>query len=378
MYVGLILFVLLLLFYYIYLLTISPKSEPFINYISNENVVIQVYQEILQRLPSQKELVQKTRSLNDGIITECILRQQLIDSDEYSRAMKIQSNNVKPELERIISDRKLLGQIAILYNNIRNKTLPPKMGLPLKDIFIHLNYNIPALTEVFKDPAYTYFETDVTNALMDKEEMLNLFDETFPTISAKRTSYKPTDSCPGIGDNKGPGASSTTLTQQSVVLPTPTTTQSSEKSKSQQLGTSIDGLSKEQLKKLKESSLDPQLQAILMSALAEFDKDGVAKKYPTLADSSSKTVIATQPTIRLYEPTHEGDMVLRPEYSWSVPAQRTPVCTTLGLKQHIEPVVMNSTLMNGTNLEEATSGTSVGSIMPKFDYRNYVEIPLKK
>jgi len=118
------------------------------------------------------------------MITECILRQQLIDSDEYSRAMKIQSNNVKPELERIISDRKLLGQIAILYNNIRNKTLPPKMGLPLKDIFIHLNYNIPALTKVFKDPAYTYFETDVTNALMDKEEMLNLFDETFPTISA--------------------------------------------------------------------------------------------------------------------------------------------------------------------------------------------------
>jgi len=193
-----------------------------------------------------------------------------------------------------------------------------------------------------------------------------------------RISYKPTDSCPGIGDNKGPGASSKTLTEQSVVLPTPTFPKSSEKSKSQQFGTSIDGLSKEELNKLKESSLDPQLQAILLSALAEFDKDGIAQKSSILSDSSNKTVIATQPTIRLYEPTHQGDMVLRPEYSWSVPTQRTPVCTTLGLKQHIEPVVLNSTLMNGTNLEEAATGTSVGSIMPKFDYRNYVELPLKK
>jgi hypothetical protein len=350
-----ILFILLLV-YYIYLIS-YPKTEPFINYISNENVVIQVYQDILQRLPSQKELVRQTRGLNDGMLTECILRQQLIDSDEYSRAMKIQSNTLRPELERIISDRKLLGQLATLYKNTRGKSLPPKMGLPLKDIFIYLNYNIPALTEVLKDPAYAYFETDVTNALLDKEDMLQLFDETFPSIRAKRDTYKPTDSCPGIGDNNGPG--------KTIVLPTPSFPDSTKDKSLGNASTLRDS-----------SSLDPQLQAILANALDEFNKDKAAQKCSSA--SCAPTTCATQPTVRLYEPTHKGDMVLRPEYAWSVPTQRTPVCTTLGLKQHLEPVVLNSTLMNGTNLEEAATGTSVGSIMPKFDYRNYVELPLKK
>lgn len=355
MLVVLTVLLILILIYYIYLMRIAP-TESFENYISNENLVIQAYQDILQRVPSQKELVQMTRLLNDGMLTECILRQQLIDSDEYSRAMKIQSNTLRPELERIISDRKLLGQIAKLYKQIRGKSMPPKMGLPLKDVFIYLNYNIPALTAVFKDPAYAYFELDITNSVLDKEAMLQLFNESFPAIVAKRGSYKPTDSCPGIGDNKGPG--------KTVVLP-PSSSSS---------GT--DGVRTVRDPTLRDGSLDPQLQAILANALAEFNKDKAAQKCSNTSPSCAPTTCATQPTVRLYEPTHEGDMVLRPEYAWSVPTQRTPVCSTLGLQQHVEPVVLNSTLMNGTNLEEAATGTSVGSIMPKFDYRNYVELPL--
>jgi hypothetical protein len=352
--IFIVLVALLLIVYYMYFISSSPKSEPFVNYVSNENIVIQAYQELLQRVPSQKELIQETRLLNDGMETECILRQKLVDSDEYSRAMKTQSNTIQPELERFLSDRKLLNQLATIYKTARGKPLPPKMGLPLKDIFIYLNYNIPAFTAVLKDPAYTYFETDVSNSVLDKEAMLQLFNETFPTIVAKRNTYKPTDSCPGVGDNKGPG-------KKVVLPPSP--------SPSGTGGTASPST-------FKDSSMDPQLQAILANALAEFNKDKAAQKCSNTDASCAPTTCATQPTVRLYEPTHQGDMVLRPEYAWSVPTKRTPVCTTLGLKQHVEPVVMNSTLMNGTNLEEAATGTSVGSIMPKFDHRNYVELPV--
>jgi hypothetical protein len=67
-------------------------------------------------------------------------------------------------------------------------------------------------------------------------------------------------------------------------------------------------------------------------------------------------------------------MVLRPEYEWSVPQQRAPVCTTLGQKPLIQPVMVNSSLLLGTPLDDAAD-TQVGSIMPKFKYTEYITVP---
>jgi len=67
-------------------------------------------------------------------------------------------------------------------------------------------------------------------------------------------------------------------------------------------------------------------------------------------------------------------MVLRPEFAWRVPEQRPPVCTTLGGATPVSPLMFNSKLLLGTPLEESRN-TAVGSIMPKFDYKAYIEVP---
>ena len=68
---------------------------------------------------------------------------------------------------------------------------------------------------------------------------------------------------------------------------------------------------------------------------------------------------------RIYDPIdykqhYRGDMRYRPN-----------VCS-YGTKQLVQPIFLNSsTLFQGTDLKEAAENTQVGSIMPKFEYREY-------
>jgi len=54
-----------------------------------------------------------------------------------------------------------------------------------------------------------------------------------------------------------------------------------------------------------------------------------------------------------------------------------PVCTSSGTKNIVQPVFLDSKMLfNATSLDEATNNTGVGSIMPKFEYREYEEVPI--
>jgi hypothetical protein len=108
------------------------------------------------------------------------------------------------------------------------------------------------------------------------------------------------------------------------------------------------------------AGLKKMLESIQKSCANIFDKDLEAQ----CLDKNAKSIILT----------HHGDMVLRPEYAWSVPQQRPPVCTTFGQPSLVQPVMVSSSLLLGTPLEEAEK-TQVGSIMPKFQYTEYISVP---
>ena len=56
------------------------------------------------------------------------------------------------------------------------------------------------------------------------------------------------------------------------------------------------------------------------------------------------------------------------------PGYRPNVCS-YGTEQVVNPVLLkNSNLFQGTDLEDAFKNTQIGSIMPKFEYREYEEI----
>jgi hypothetical protein len=55
--------------------------------------------------------------------------------------------------------------------------------------------------------------------------------------------------------------------------------------------------------------------------------------------------------------------------------ERVPVCTSLGQKQLVQPVFTESKMLfQGTDINKAFEDTQVGSIMPKFEYREYNEV----
>ena len=60
----------------------------------------------------------------------------------------------------------------------------------------------------------------------------------------------------------------------------------------------------------------------------------------------------------------DDNMVLYPEFKWSVPERRPPVCT--GGTSQVSPMIDQSSLI-GTLLEDADN-TKVGSIMKPFIY----------
>ena len=60
------------------------------------------------------------------------------------------------------------------------------------------------------------------------------------------------------------------------------------------------------------------------------------------------------------------------------PPYKPPICTSLGQKQLEMPVFTESKLLfQGTELERAFTDTQVGSIMPKFEYKEYQDVRIK-
>jgi hypothetical protein len=59
----------------------------------------------------------------------------IINSDEYQRLIKTQSNGLQPETTRIIEEKDLIDRIKRLYFKVRNVECPPAIYLPLKYLY---------------------------------------------------------------------------------------------------------------------------------------------------------------------------------------------------------------------------------------------------
>jgi hypothetical protein len=107
-------------------------------------------------------------------------------------------------------------------------------------------------------------------------------------------------------------------------------------------------------------------------AQAAFDKNAAARALSEGNSIPDFNTDAARTDVRI--PTHRGNMVLLPEMAWSVPQYRAPVCTTLGQPLLVQPVMNNSKLLLGTPLKDAKLHTNVGSIMPSFQHKEFVNV----
>lgn len=165
----------------IYWFYYRPTFESFANIeLSSEEQVIHLYKELLQRQPTPMELKNASSDITSGIITIDGLQQRMIDSEEYIRIIKLQSNELAPELKKMLYEKKTLDYLSRLYIESTANPLNPKLVLPIRDIFQYIEYNDIAIRMVFKSPLWKEFERDLLNSFqLNKDDTIQMFEKTF-------------------------------------------------------------------------------------------------------------------------------------------------------------------------------------------------------
>jgi len=306
----------------------TSHKEPFVGTVASiEQAVTDIYMEVLQRQPKGGELVDSSRSLQSKRITVDGLKQKLMDSEEYIMSIKTQNNSLAPELMKMLSDKALIETIQKIYAEEKRLPLKDALLIPFKDIYVHLEYNEYAFRAFLRHSHLKAFVEDIEReADLTKTAMLKLFNKHFDIEKLKAE-----------GDKIATKLGKASLTTKAGAL----------------RGRDLNE---------KDNDSSAYLQSLYDEGSFVFDKNMAAAAL----DGHSRMVL-----------THHGNMVLRPEYAWSVPQQRAPVCTTLGKKQLVQPVMLPNKMLNGTLLGDAAD-TDVGSIMPKIDFKEYIDLPKKQ
>jgi hypothetical protein len=378
----------------------SSKNEYFNDSDSETTIdtkVINIYQEMLSRYPTRVELIEQRRAIESGKRSYDDIRQRIIDSDEYNQNMKLQSNALTPELPRMVSDSRLLQKLTLMYKEIRLKTCPAKMVLPLKDIYIKLDYNDDALRYMLRSESWAVLEQDILlddnfNA-SDLDNVINRSFGSIEEIKAEAASQpgaaKTYSTCaridPELNKARSAGVCMNTsggiysgrvngVFTGSLVLddcPYAAVPQATGNTGSEAPSTSASASTPGSAAATAATASAAATAAATATTPATAPATTASASAPASTDPSS-CIQSYLDNSNVKIPVHTNDMVLRPEFAWAVPQPYPPVCTTLRQPAPTQPVVLESSLtLNATTLDEANQ-TGVGSIMPKFEYKEYV------
>ena len=387
-----------------------------------DNGLIKIYNELLERHPNRLELIKNRRAILAGTLSLEDVRQRLMDSNEYGLKIKLQSNDLTPELPKMISDSRLLRKLVEIYKEERLKTCPPKIVIPLKEMFIKLNYNENALRYMLQSHKWADFEQDI---LLDddfsSEKLMDLMQDTYggpAKIAVEAQQHmavsvavpvarshanrmiNDTDSDSTVLLNNINQNAQQIFNKEAISVPAPTSvepkTAAPEASPSSAQSGSLGTVT---------TAPPPIAQSVPPVTVSP---SAVSDSRTNMTPATNTAPVATAPAPAVSAPPsslppksaspatvsyavmentgdylphkevpvrqHYGDMVLRPELAWTVPQQSPQVCTTFGKPPLVQPVVLeSSTAMNATPLGEAAD-TGVGSIMPAFKYKEYVHM----
>ena len=344
----------------------------------NEFVIINLFKSILNRQPNSDELVRNLQSFYEKNVDENKLKMQLHNSVEYKMISKMQSNDIEPGLVSFISQDQLIDILKKMYNEDLNKIIPDKMIIPLKQTYIHLQYNDYLFKALIIHDNYSKFENAIMREyIMSDEKLLEVFNEHFILHELRLIANE--------------------LKRRDLLkrkaLQIPISLQTNED------GTSISGskIDSEENKLGSEKHINDIVKNSdnifnINIMLNENDLNSSSPYITTKGDnrrvtSNNRIYHNTQNEIRDENITQSNnyrndgetdyskkriyDPITYKQHYRGDPRYRPNVCSG-GTKQIVNPIFLNSkTLFNGTDLKEAIENTQVGSIMPKFVYREY-------
>ena len=367
------------------LIPYNPKSKIELS----EYEVIDLTKSILQRPPTIQEMKKF------AYYTSNDLKEYLYNLPEYDKLIKTQDNHVNNGIEGAIAKKNIINRIMIIYSTITKKDLPIKMMTPLRDCFIHLQLNEYLFTAMLESYNYSRFEVDVlATYVLTKKVLLYLFNKHFNVLELKLVAQdkinsinnktidfsKELDSIKkdilSIGDNdlvdsiknSFPNVFNEIL--KSTLKDDPIDAETIASIKTTPNKTDIDLLNL-YLKSVERFIPEKEIKK---EEKKEIKKE--IKEELTINTNTNKAIAAfpenSELYVRVYNPVKRNTT-----YTNIPDGYKPPICTTLGQDTLTQPVFTQSKLLfQGTDLNDAFEKSQIGSIMPKFIFKEYNDIKI--
>lgn len=129
---------------------------------NSTTLVWSVFQDVLRRPPGKFELDLYVRRVEDKGLTRFALENILLNSEEYRRDVKTQSDEPQAELRRVNSEQYIIAHIVAIFADEREGRPVPQIVMPLKDVYEVLGpQDDDAFRAFLRSERYTDWERDV-------------------------------------------------------------------------------------------------------------------------------------------------------------------------------------------------------------------------
>ena len=336
------------------------KVELFTNLSKSDIIedVIDIYYKNLQRSPTSQELKTHATAIDKGEYDYRELELRIINSDEYQRLIKTQTNLLVPETKRMVEEKDVITVLKVIYKKFMKKDLKKQLFLPMKDLYVFFNFNIYKFIAMIQDSKYPEFEsTLLSDHRLSRESLIELYLKTFDD---SKLNYH-AEALEKIDKGTAKNNTIDRLGKNNPGNDPPGNPISSNDINTNALLAFLLANSN--------NINNPKEAANKLDSKEKIDTKAVQNMTLSTGTGGDRGCTATQ---RVYLP--DEAKILRSEYGYNTLQRHPPVCIPVNNKSTEVPSVIFSKIM-GTPLKEAEN-TTVGSIMPNFEYRRYIEIPV--
>lgn len=337
--------------------------------------IIRIYNTNLKRSPTPEELKTHFTAINVGEYDYDEIELRIINSDEYQRLIKTQTDIILPETPRIIEEKELIDRIIRIYVFVLGTECPIDMYLPLKDLYIYFEYNFYKFVALLRDSKYLAFQDNIMSD--EKLSRESLIEKYLATFDDSKLNYDAA-AIEEMDKTKQTGSRINDLFLPSSNSPTDDTKQSTVDTISM-LSYFLENIKAEK-ELLKKQAEEERLNKIQDNA-SDVDKQQQVQTTSTTTTSApspsntSNTSNTSECTSsqRIYLP--DEAKIVSTEHGFRQIHKMPPVCIPVGKPNKLQDVVIYNKGLHATSIDESID-TQVGSIMPKFEYVRYIDIPV--
>jgi hypothetical protein len=315
----------------------DPISEKYLTFrnndINTESIntydfnIIQAFKQILNRQPNSDEIMLYKIKLSTGEINISFLYMILYNTTEYENIMMLQLNDIDRGLENAIFKNKLYDLIKKLYNRYVKTKINNNILSPLRDVYIHLHFDIYLFISFLNLKNYKPFEKEVLNTpVLNKYILKEIFDKyiDLSLLLQFANSLKEIDLKDGKSSILNETFDMKSINNNEILL----------------------------------QETDTNMKDTTTKILDYINSSHISEAVDT------KNYINNGPYCRYYNPSAPN----KSEYKSNI--NKPPICTSLNQPQLVQPLFINDSMnFQGTNLN---MDTSIGSIMPKFEFNEYI------